>query len=121
LDLDQEGEIEEYVDTLDQSSGWQKRSISLRDVAKEVIDELNTLIQNSPERESIQSQRLLDFNTGEAPFSRYSHLGLPKGQLLAWSDKDRAKLWINQILHALVEKEALFQVKENLYGFSIQA
>ncbi len=84
-------------------------SVSMREVAGETIAEINRLIQETAENESVKGKRYILLDTHHGVGRNYVRLG-------------RQTPWLRRIINALVEKGHLFKlVEENAHGYFIQA
>lgn len=119
LDLNEKGTFKERVGRRE----WVEKTVSLGDVVKEIISEINALIEKSSDREPIEKQRYLFLNTNEDPLFLYNELGLSKKDAYNMSDEERNKqLWIPRIINALIDKGHLFKLhKTASTGYFIQA
>lgn len=88
---------------------YRKQAIYMREVAEGTIAEINRLIQETAENESVKGKRYILLNTNHGAAYNYVQLG-------------RETPWLQRIINALVEKGHLFKlVKENGHGYFIQA
>ena len=85
--------------------------VTMREVADATIAEINRLIQETPDNESVKGKRSLLLNTNNGVLYRYYELG----------ERENSR-WFDRIINALVEKGYLFKlIKENGHGYFIQA
>ncbi|MBM3201038.1 MAG: DUF648 domain-containing protein [Chlamydiae bacterium] len=118
LNLDELGEISIFEESTQE---FVSRNISLREVAQEVIDEINRIIENNTSKATIRAKRLAHLHLSHDKFMRYRHLGLPREKIAPDTEEEEANLWINQICRALVNNYAVFEVKKARNGLLIQA
>lgn len=120
LDLTEQAQINVTVGVDGNKFKREKQSVTLKKVAKDVIDEINKLIQNSSDQASTKGKRYFVLNTTEHPLSYYHGLGLSSKILI--DEKDEKKLWIRRIIQALIDKGHIFKLdKVNGHGYFIQA
>ncbi|MBS4166975.1 MULTISPECIES: DUF648 domain-containing protein [unclassified Neochlamydia] len=100
---------------------WEKQTVTLREVAEDVIAEMNRLIQNSSDQASTKGKRYFVLNTSKDPFSIYSTLGLPSAKVFITEEEEK-QLWLRRIVQALVDKGHIFKLDQvNGHGYFIQA
>jgi hypothetical protein len=81
-------------------------TISLKQVAEKVIEEINNQIQNSSDQASWKGKRSIVLNINKASFAKYS---------------DKIS-WLEDIINALVNKGYVFKlISSNGHGYYIQA
>lgn len=121
LNLDAKADFQSVLGSIDGKVIMEANSVTMRDVAVEVIKELNKLIQASREHKSVRAKRYFILNINHQPLSKYIALGLPK-IVRALTPEDEKKLWLHQIISALVAKGHLYKLeKVNALGYFIQA
>jgi len=98
-----------------------RESITLRDVASDIIEEINSAIAKAPDSASTKAKRYILLNTNDGLLGSYLRLGIP-GNTLITSDAQENQRWIQRVINALVEKGHLFKLdKVNGHGYYIQA
>lgn len=121
LDLDATAEYKYLVAFKDGKPELSTMKIALRKVTEDVIAALNQQLLKQKDDESLKGKRYILLDTNENPLNFYRHLGLPEGVGMI-SEENEKKIWLNQIIKALIEKGHLFKlVKVNGHGFFIQA
>ncbi len=124
IDLTEEGKIRVLADfdVLTRSGlQWEDQTVTVRQVTKDVIAEINRLIQESPKNASVKGKRYIVLQTHQEPFRQYSRLGLPPGKNFI-NEEEEKHLWLNRIIQALIDKGYLFKLdKVNGHGYFIQA
>lgn len=96
-----------------------QRSVTLREVAHDVIAQINQAIAESPANSTPQARRSILLNRDNGILLTYNNLGLPARNLTDADDKHR---WIWRIIDALVDQGHLFKLeKYNGHGYFIQA
>lgn len=93
---------------------FQKRNVTLREVAESLIAEINKQLAEAPEEASFKGKRAIYINTHIAPFQQYTELG---GDPTS-SDQN----WMFQIINALTENQHIHKLKYlDGHGYHIQA
>ena len=98
---------------------WFDRTITMKEAVQEIVEEINRLIQQKSDNESLKGKRSLLLSTDEGTLFGYYDLGITKIVNNKEADKQR---WLNQILQALANNGDIFKlIKNNNYGYFIQA
>ncbi|GAB4234380.1 MAG: hypothetical protein Tsb0021_13680 [Chlamydiales bacterium] len=102
-----------------------KNTYILRDVAKNIIQEINDHLKQKAKRnrdKPIQEQRYIFISSSSGLFNQYSDLGLDGFHFHETENCSACKeLWIVQVLDALVKKECIIKFEDNNRGYRIQA
>lgn len=114
LDLGEEGLIELYTE----SEKDEFQTITMKKVVEDVLEQINKLIQNKSDKESVQGKRYILLNTNKKPLNQYTSLGLPKHY---YTEEEEKMGWLNRIIAALIDKGHIFKLdKVNGHGYFIQ-
>lgn len=117
LDLSEVSERKYFSD----ESKEETIKMTLKDFAELVVKEINTSIQNKPDKATMINKRRLLLSTSNEPFVKYQWLGLPSDQY-AFDRDDREKSWLYLVIKALEEKGYIYSLLgTNGHGFVIQA
>lgn len=99
---------------------WVEKAVTLRKVTKDVIAELNRLIQHDSGRGVMQGQYPLVLNTNKEPFYTYSQLGLPLNKRTLTIEEEKL-LWLRRIIGALINKGHISKlIAVNGHGYIIE-
>lgn len=98
---------------LDEKSTISNGTVTLRQVAREVIDEINGGIQENTDITSAAAQRFVILDLDEE-LSPYKWLGAPPG--LCLDEKDEKHLWLRRIIKALMERGHLYKLQRTIEG-----
>lgn len=124
LDLTEEGQIETptKIETDDAIEIiMDLKTVTMREVVKDVIKKMNGLIQESSDEKSVKGKRYFVLDTGRGPFHRYNRLGVPPNAVYI-SEEEEKKIWLKRIIQALIEKGHIFKLdKVNGHGYFVQA
>ena len=94
-----EVDIETLGLTLTEEEEDDGETITLRQVAEEVIEKINESIENSSNQASTKGKRFVELNTNKEPFMLYQNFGLPKKAGV--SEEDYKQAWLYRVLQAL--------------------
>ena len=119
LDLTEEGQIDCRCRGQFSKLKWEKKTVTLRDVAEEVIAKMNSLIQQSADGKSVKGKRYFVLGTNAKPFNQY--LNLPSSKFFITEEAEK-QLWLRRIIQALIDKAHIFKLdKINGHGYFVQA
>ena len=117
-------DVEEQIDVFVQGPNGTtlqvKKTITLKMIAKAVVDQINVLIQKSPDGESVKGKRSVLLKTNSEPFLQYDTLGVTDE--LEEQDEVEKQRWPRRAIRALIDKGHIFELCDvNRYGYCIQA
>ncbi|KAF3361816.1 Uncharacterized protein PHSC3_001582 [Chlamydiales bacterium STE3] len=119
LNLDDEiGEVKIPIWLDEDAFKWQTKRVTLRDVAEEIITEINRLIENSPGHASNKGKRCVLLETSKGALHPFCRLGSKKEVSYEENEKN---LWLYRVIQALVDKGYLFKLEVNGQGYYVQA
>lgn len=96
-----------------------KLQVTMREVVKLVIDQINKEMRKTKDGESVKGKRFILLNTNHKLRS-YDQLGFPSGTIITRDMEKQA--WIHRIIDALIKKGHLFKLdRVNGHGYFIQA
>lgn len=99
-----------------------QRSVTLREVAGEVIAQINQEIARAPANSTPQARRSILLNRNHGILSTYKDLGYPSREKTLTAEAADKQRWIWRIIDALVDQGHLFKLeKYNGHGYFIQA
>lgn len=128
LELAEEGQIDvpardekgELIIEENDEVRWIERTITLETATKDVIAELNNLIQNNINQKSKIDNNFLLLNTNKEPFRTYNRLGVPLDKFYL-SEEEEKQLWLPRIINALVSKGYISKLdRVNGHGYFIE-
>lgn len=120
LDLTEEGQAT-FLTVKKGKIKSKEQTLTLKKAVEDVISQINKLIQDTPEQASLRGKRYVFLNTSHPPLQQYNLLRLPT-EKFTLNKEDVKKIWVRQIIQALLEKGHLFKlVIVNSQQFFIQA
>lgn len=121
LDLDEEAITRKFTEEENGNVKIKKSTVTMRKAVEDVINEINRLIQEKSDKESIKGKRYILLNTHNDPFILYNNLGIPKNKVFTTAEEEK-NLWLHRIIQALEDKGHIFKlVQVNGHGYFIQA
>jgi len=120
LNLTEEGAFPVIIGYEDNKIRWGSIPVTMSDVVNDVVEEINRLIQEKSDRDSVKGMRHVVLNTNVYPYMQYLCLGVPEDKSVM-NEEERYR-WLPRIINSLVEKGHLFQLEKiNGHGYFIQA
>jgi hypothetical protein len=100
---------------------WVDQIVTLGAAARDVIAELNKIIQSDPDQTTEPGKRTIYLNTNKEPFRTYAMLGIPLDKFCI-NENETKELWLYRIIDALVKKGYISKfVGVNGHGYCVQA
>jgi hypothetical protein len=123
LDLTEESKISVWklIEGTEDEFKHTKETITLKKAAEDIIEEINKLIQKSPDIASPKRKRCFILDTNSDPFKAYNNTSLSSGK--SSIPKEEAKQpWLPRIIQALIKKGYLFKLDQvDHQGYHVQA
>ena len=122
LDLDLSASIEvELPINPPFGTEFEKQTVTLREVAVRVVQEINDAIKENIDAESIKIRRLIRLDVSLYPMRGFIDLGLPTEDF-AVSQEQFDQRWVILIIQALIKNKHIFDLDQiNPYVLNIQA
>lgn len=101
-------------------SPYIEKEVTLGEVAQDVVDEINRLIQKKSEDESLKGKRYIHLDTQIGLMDAYRDLGCPQRMWI--KDEEQDQVWLTKIIKALHAKGYLFKLEKCSHNdYTIQA
>ncbi|MEC7838800.1 MAG: hypothetical protein VX777_02025 [Chlamydiota bacterium] len=121
LELEETGDVRLHTGVEGGEFKFENKTVSMRDVAKDLVREINSLILLSNPSDSLKGKRNILVDTNALTLQQYDRLGVPSGELQVKKEQE-TKRWLTRILNALVENGYIFKFERVFdLGYDIQA